>query len=260
MPDGEIPYSFRVAHADMLQRGRDQVVRLEVYHQGALVPPDATSTFSLLKPDGTAVVDAEPIVLDGEVATYPISGTTELVDDDALVEFSELYQERWALDLPDGTQRTIRREACVAPFLWYNPVSDVDVLAEYPDLGELAGPTPQSLQGFIDEAVRFVLELLFTQGQWPDLMVSSSAFREPIRQRALFLVFKHLFRPSSGGNNRYEILMRHHESEWESAWGRLSSRLDADLDGHADSESRQSARRTVHRNAHGRIRRITARW
>jgi hypothetical protein len=255
----EIPYSFRVAHPDMLQRGRDVVVRLEVYHQGALVAPAGTSTFTLLRPDGTAVVDAEPVTIDDEVATYAISGTTELTDTETN-PYSELYQERWVLDLPDGTQRTIRREACVAPFLWYNPVADVDLLAEYPDLHELVGPTTQSLQGFIDEAVRYVLELLFQQGQWPDLMLSASAFREPIRQRALFLCFKHFLRSSGGPGNRWETLLQHHESEWNAAWGRLSSRIDADLDGHADSTDRTSARRTIHRNVHGRSRRLTARW
>lgn len=262
MPDGEIPYSFRVAHPDLLQRGRDQVVRLEVYHQGGLVAPAGTSTFSLLRPDGSAVVNAAAVTISDEVATYAISGSTELADTDTN-PYSELYQERWILDLPDGTRRTIRREAAVAPFSWYNPVADVDLLAEYPELGTLVGPLEQqTLQGFIDESVRHVLELLFNQGQWPDIMVSVSAFREPIRQRALFLIFKDLYREQGGaGNPRWERLLRYHEGEWNAAWARLSSRLDADLDGHADSTDRQAARRTIHRNAHGRRARVrTARW
>lgn len=255
----EVAYSFRVAHPDMLQRGRDSEVRLEVYRDGALVAPAITSTFTLARPDGSLVIDAQTVTVTADVATYAISGSAELVDDET-IPYSELYQERWVLDMPDGSRRTIRRECCVAPFLWFNPVADADLLAEYPDLNEIIAQSPTSLQGFIDEAVRHVLELLFGRGQWPDLMVSASAFREPIRQRALFLAFKHMLRPSAGTSNRYETLMRYHEDQFSTAWGQLSSRIDADLDGRADSTDRVSAARAVHRNAHGRSRRLTARW
>ncbi|MEM6927703.1 MAG: hypothetical protein AAF602_12290 [Myxococcota bacterium] len=259
MPDGELNYSFRVAHPDMLQRGRaSQRVRLEVSRDGALVAPDAASTFSLIRPDGTAVIDAQTITLDGSVAVYDIT-VAQLVDDDTN-PYSELYQERWALTLPDGTVRIIRREAAVAPFDWYNPVSTTDLTeGEYPNLAVDVGPD-LTLQPFIDEAVRHVLELLWQRGQWPQIMVSASAFRKPIRERALFLVFKLLYRNASGVN-RWEVLMNHHEGEWNAAWSGLNSRIDADLDGLADTRDRSSAARAVHRNVPPfRTRRRTPRW
>lgn len=261
MPDGEVLYSFRVAHPDLLQRGRDQRVRLEVSRDGQLVQPDAASTFSLLGPDGTALVDAQPVDFDGSVPVYDLDGATELPNDDALAPFSELYQERWALVMPTGETRTIRREAALAPFSWYNPVAEADLVdGEYPNLLVEVSPQLTTLQPFLDEAVRHVLELLFQRGQWPDLMVSVSAFRQPIRQRAFFLIFKHLFRQTSG-SPRWETLMAHHEEEWKAAWAGLNSRLDADLDGLADDRNRQAASRTVHRNVPPtRTRRRTPRW
>ncbi|MEO0604486.1 MAG: hypothetical protein AAF211_23835 [Myxococcota bacterium] len=253
-------YSFRVAHPSMLQRGRaTQRVRLEVTRNGAQVAPDAASTFSLLRPDGTAVVDAQAVTLDGSVPVYDVT-SSELVDDETN-PYSELYQERWALTLPDGSVQTIRREACVAPFAWYNPVGEADLVdGEYPDLLVQISPALPTLQPFIDEAVRYVLEALFSRGQWPQIMVSASAFRESIRQRALFLVFKHLYRQASGVN-RWEVLMRHHEDEFKTAWASLNTRLDADLDGLPDTRDRQAASRAVHRNVPPfRRRRRTSRW
>jgi len=260
--DAERIYSFRTLVPDVLQRERDQVVAMEVYDRGKLSPVTAAgSSFSLIDPGGTFVIDTQPITVttDG-IPQYSITAA-ELPDS---LQYSELYQERWVLVLNDGTTRTIRRECAISPFLVYLPIADRDLMdGEYPDLIAELGNHGKTFQPFLDRAFRDVLELLWDRGQWPDLMLSSSAFVKPIRERAFFLIFKFLFRQTggSGAPNRWQVLMDHHKSEMEGAWANFKSRIDHDIDGLPDSRSREATATVVQRNAHPiRRHRRSARW
>ena len=244
MSDAQTLYSFRTPFQNVLQREVAQDVRLEVRRNGELVAP-SSGTFSLFGVDRTAVIDAQPVVITDLVATYSITAL-ELPD---TLAFSQLYQERWSLVMPDGTTRTPRRETAVAPFLLYPVLAEADITeGEYPDLVSQLGPSFETLQPFMDEGWRRMLEWFFQHGRWPDMMLSTSAFRRPHREWTLFLIFKHLFRNVSGGN-RWERLMNHHEAEKDAALGNLTSRLDRDQDGHPDDPSRVSSSGVVHRNA-----------
>ncbi len=261
MGTGEIQYTFRKTVPNVLQRGRTQVITLEAYRDGVLVAPTvAGSSFQLLGPDGTAQVGPKDITVVDEIATVQILAT-EIPDDDT-TELSELYQGRWALVMPDGTTRTVRREAAIARFLFHPNVADIDLIeGEYPDLLTFLGDEHgKTVQPFIDAATRHVLRKLWASGQWPDLMLTSDAFYEPIRQFALFRIFKWLFRLVPG-NNRWERLMDHHDSEFNKAWTAFTSRIDYDHDGLADDRGRRAASTVIHKNA-GPFRNIrrTARW
>lgn len=244
MSDAEILYSFRFPYQNVLQRERAQVVQAPASFGGELVAP-ASGTFSLIGPDGVAVIDAEAITIVDLVATYSIAAN-ELP---STLGYGELYQERWALTMPDGTVRTPRRECAIAPFLIHPVLAEADITeGEYPDLVNELGDDFDSLQPFITEGWRRLLEWLFKQGQWPDLMLSTSAFRRPHREWALFLIFKHLFRVTSG-NNRWKILMDLHKSELDGALAGFTSRVDSDIDGLPDSTSRQATSTVIHKNA-----------
>jgi hypothetical protein len=237
-------------------------VRLEVYRNGVIVPVTQTgSSFTLIDPGGTSVIDAQPVVVDSDgIASYSVSAL-ELPD---TLTYSERYQERWILVLPDGTTRTIRRECAVAPFLVYLPVSDRDLMdGEYPDLISLLGTSGTTLQPFIDRAYRDVLEELWKKGRWPDLMLSNSAFVKPIRELALYRIFKFLFRSTGGGGGptRWETLMTLHKTQSDAAMSDFRSRIDTDLDGLPDSDTRESTSGVVQRNAHlARNHRYNGRW
>jgi len=247
--DAEILYSFRVPFQNVLMRGRAQVVKLEASRNGELVAPTVLgSSFSLFDPQGTAIIDAQPITVVDMVATYSITAL-ELPD---TIEYSELYQERWVLVMPDGTTRTVPRETAVAPLLLHPVLVEQDITGgEYPDLVAELGDDFDTLQPFMDEAWRRMLEWFFQHGRWPSVMLSTSAFRRPHREWTLFLIFKHLFRNVSG-NNRWEKLMDHHKSEKDAALGNLTSRIDKDLDGLPDDAARESSNTVIHRNAHRR--------
>lgn len=262
MSDAERLYSFRVLVPDVLQRERAQTVALEVYRDGVLSPVTAAgSTFTLIDEGGTSVIDAQPITVSTDgIAQYAVSA----LELPSTLNFSELYQERWHLILEDGTARDIRREAAVAPFLIYLPVSDRDLMdGEYPGLTDELGQYGSTLQPFIDRAFRDVLEELWKKGQWPDLMLSTSAFVKPIREKALFHIFKFLFRHTGGGTgqNRWQTLMDYHKNEMDGALADFRSRIDHDIDGLPDTRDRESSASVVQRNAHfNRRLRRSSRW
>lgn len=256
MSDAEKLYSFRRPFQNVLQRERAQDVQLPASYGGELVAP-SSGTFSLIGPDGVAVIDAEAVTITDLVATYSIAA----IELPSTLGYGELYQERWALEMPDGTTRTVRRECAIAPFLIHPVLAEADITeGEYPDLVNELGDDFDSLQPFITEGWRRLLEWLFKQGQWPDLMLSTSAFRRPHREWALFLIFKHLFRVTSG-NNRWEKLMNHHKAELSGSLDGFTSRIDYDVDGLPDDRSRQAAKTVIHKNA-GPFRRLgrSAKW
>lgn len=245
MADGEIQYSFRTRAPDVLERERAQVLRMPAYRDGALAAPTvAGSSFTLLDPSGTAVVDGKAITVVSDIAQVALTAG-DLPD---TLDLSDMYQERWVLVMPDGTTRTVRREAAVARFLLTCPVADPDIVnGEYPDLVNELGDFATSLQGFIDEAWAQLLNKLWNRGRWPEMLVSQSSIREPIRQKTMALIFKFLYRQTSG-NNRFLDLMNRHESEWEKAFNEMTSRLDTDMDGRADDRNRVGHGGMVHRN------------
>lgn len=244
MSDAQTLYSFRTPFQNVLQREVAQDVRLEARRDGELVAP-SSGTFSLFGLDQTAVIDAQPVVITDMVATYSITA----LELPATLAFAEGYQERWSLVMPDGDTYTPRRETAVAPFLLYPTLTQADITeGEYPDIVMELGPGFTSLQPFMDEGWRRMLEWFFQQGRWPSMMLSTSAFVRPHREWTLFLIFKHLFRQTSG-SNRWERLMDHHQAERAAALGNLTSRLDRDRDGLPDDPTRVASSTVVHRNA-----------
>lgn len=237
----ETLYTFRTVGADVLQRGRAQTVQMEAYRNGALVAP-SSGTFSLLAPDGTVLVDAAAVTISASVARYTIAAG----DLPATLELGEDYQERWVLTMPDLTVRTVLREAAIARFLLHPVVADVDLTSEYPDLvAEFEGVTT-TLQGFLDEAWRQILERLFQRDRWPDLLLTTSSLRGPHRELALYLIHKalHRYAPTQ---TRWETLMRLHEAGFDREWSQMTAKWDRDMDGLADA-GREATSGVVHRH------------
>lgn len=251
----EILYTFRTVGCDVLQRARTQTVQMEAYRDGALVAP-SSGTFSLLAPDGTVLVDAQAVTVAASLARYTIDAT----DIPATLDLSEDYQERWVLTMPDSTIRTVLREAAIARFLLHPVVADVDLTSEYPDLVAEFEGVATSLQGFLDEAWRQILERLFQRDRWPDLLLTTSSLRAPHRELALYLAHKALYR-SAPADTRWETLMRLHEAGWQREWSQMTAKWDRDMDGLADA-GREATVGVVHRHVGPRANRPfpSARW
>ena len=237
--------AFIRPYPDIIQRERDRTVRLEARRGGEVLAPTVLgSSFSLLVPGGAAIIDAQPITLVDGVAPYNILAAS-LPDTLAL---SDRYQQHWVLSI-DGKTYEPRHEAAIALFEIYPPVGEVDlVLGEYPNLLEELDDNNQTVQPFLDEAWKQVVEKLWDVGRWPSLIISNSSLRRPLRQLAFFLIFKELLHATSGAN-RWQLLMDHHNAEWKEAWKALRLRIDHNQDGFADDDNRESSG-LVHRNVH----------
>ena len=238
-----VQYSPRIVAPDVLQRATAQTVEMQVYLAGELIAPSA-GTFQLLKPDGSVAIAAAAVTVTNDVAQYAI-GAGDLP---ASLALSDGYIELWALTV-GGESLMVRREAALSKYPLHCPVADVDFISgEYPDITESLGQYSNgSLQGFIDEAFAQIVGRLWNTGQWPDLILSTSALRQPLRELVMHLVMKFLFRKTSG-DSRFERLMDLHWERFNGAYDRMTFKLDTDQDGTADSDDRDSASKVVHRN------------
>lgn len=254
MSSAEISYTFRTVGCDVLQRARTQTVQMECYRDGALVAPSA-GTFSLLGPDGTAIVDAQAVTIAASIARYTVDATSI----PATIELGQDYQERWVLTMPDTTVRTVIREAAIARFLLHPVVADVDLTGEYPDLTSEFRSVATSLQGFLDEAWRQILERLFQRDRWPDLLLTTSSLRRPHADLALYLAFKALAVRSQP--SRWDASMVRHFDAYNAEWSRMTAKWDRDMDGLADA-GREATTGVVHRHVGPRANRPipSARW
>lgn len=237
-----VQYSPRIVAPDVLQRETAQTVEMQVYLAGELIAPSA-GTFQLLKPDGSVAIEAAAVTVANDVAQYAI-GAGALP---ATFDLSDGYVEIWSLTV-GGESLVVRREAALSKYPLHCPIADVDfVSGEYPDIVDSLGEYAGSLQGFIDEAFAQIVERLWNTGQWPDLILSASALRQPLRELVMHLVMKFLFRKTSG-DSRFERLMDLHWERFNGAYDRMTFKLDSDQDGTADSANRDSASKVVHRN------------
>ena len=251
----EILYTARVRAPQVLERERAQTTDLAIWRDGALVAP-SSGTYRLLSPSGSEVIAAAAVTVTASIATLAITA----LQLPSTLAMGEGYTEQWALVMPDGTTRTYTREASVAKFQLAPSITDVDLTSEYPDITELLGTYGTDLQDWIDEAFVQFLGLLYSLGEWPDVIVTRAATREPLRQRAYFLIYKFLFSRQPNAT-RFESLMERHEVAMLSAFSTMTYRVDRDQDGVPDDLGRHGSSTVVHRNAAPfRVRSKSNRW
>lgn len=237
MSAAELSYTFRTAYPDRLQRGRGVVVSMPVYRSGALVAPtQAGSLFSFLDPSGTAIVDEAAVTVTASIATYALT-STHLAD---TLAFGEGYQEVWKLILPDGTTRTVDREAAVSLRPLVPVVTDADIQGEYPEIYTLLGETQSSLQGWLDSAWKRILGRLIAEGHNPDNIKSHWSFRNPHMDLTASLFFRRLA-AARKNQESYLQLAETHMAAYEAAWKGLNWTTDDDGDGRVDDPSKRRA-------------------
>jgi len=255
----EVLYSLRAPYPPTLIRGRDNRLRAELVHEGAIVTPSPIGTFQLLGSGGTVLHSAAPAAaVDGALEiTVPAASLP------ATQALGELYQLRWRGNMPDNPtlERLWKQPAVLSQFRLAPPIADADLVqGNYPDLVDQLGSFNTSLQDYIDQAWGWVLRKLLKVGRWPDLLFSTEDLVEVARERAWFLVFRFLFRRTSGESTRFERLMDDHGKQAEIEWNSLSARW-GDDDGLPTDLDREAASGVVHPNAAPRRRlRRSSRW
>jgi len=236
--DYQEPFTARIPFPEYLERGRDQLVKLEVYRAGSLQAP-ASGTFSLFDPDGVAVVDAQAITVASSVATYTISAS--LLPNTTPV--GEAWQAEWVLTFADGVTRTFRRSAALVLRALFPVVTDIDLLACYSDLDDLRPADRTSYQEYIDEAWRRVIGRLVARGKFPYLVLDPWSLREYTLETTLALVFADF--GSSVGEGRYVELAEMHKRTAAAAWRNLNFIYDEDHDGRPNGHGKRKSAHPV---------------
>lgn len=227
----------------IIERAADQTVSRPVYLgdvASPTAPTEVGSTFSLLDPDGTAIIDAEGVTITSAVATYPITAA----EVPGSLDLSERYVVVWSL-LVSGTRYTIREPAAVVLRRLYCPVATSSLLDTLPALASYRGSTVSHLTA-IRAAWSWTQRRLLQAGRRPWLVIGSDALEECTRYRAIGNVLRDMSL-NVGEPERFLELARHYDyeptgdgdptpmGEAQRAWGRLRLAYDHDEDGVIDA-------------------------
>lgn len=241
---GETLYTARVPYPDTLGTNRINAVKLGIYRDGALVAPTVSgSSFSLISPNGTAIVDEDPITVDSDGYANASIAAALLDPTAANVDLGEGWQEVWSLVF-GGVAFPFDREASLARRPIYPCITDDDLLACYPDLGAIRGSTVTTFQGFIDEAWKRVHLRWLSEGGVLYFVKSAYAFREAELELALGLTFRWLGKSQASRGNYLELSTAH-LAAYDRAWGRINVTEDLDHDGKVDDPESRARRGTV---------------
>jgi hypothetical protein len=236
--DWEAPRTARIPFPDFLERGRAQLVTLEVYRDGALDAP-VSGTFTLTDAAGVAQVDAQAVTISASRAQYSIAALTL----PSSLPLGEGWQEEWALVFSDGVERIFRRSASLVLRSIHPVITDADLLACYSDLDDLRPSDQTSYQTSIDEAWRQIIGRLVGRGRRPYLILDPWSLREIHLETTLSIIFRDF--ASSIGEGRYLDLAESHKKTAASAWRQLTFQYDSDHDGKADGRGRRTAAEPV---------------
>lgn len=219
-------YAPRFATPDWIQRATAQTLALPVYRDGALAAP-TSGTVSLLDPAGVAVVDEAAVTVSASVATYALLAASV----PATLAYSDRWQERWTLLMPDGRTYQFWRDAGLVARRLAPVVSDPDLTALHTELRQWVAEDQSSLQGYIDSAWDLVLLRLMQAGRWPYLILSAWSLREAHLYLSLAHAFTDYASSAAGSADKYGPLAAHYRGLYEKAWSRLTFTYDLAEDG-----------------------------
>lgn len=240
-------YTTRQPLPYMIELGRDTVLTVPVYLNGALKPPTA-GTVSVYDDNNTAIVAAAEVMFTGEVAQYTVAGSST-----SNRSPSGNWRVEWTLTVPGAADDVVfREEAYLVRNVLRPVISDIDVGQRMPPLriGAAGGlTTASSHQGSIQEADILVQSRLIELGRRPWLIVSPSALRETWLCWTIAIIFDGLGAASGsrrdgggGGDDPYSARAEEWRERGETAFGRARLAFDWADDGQADTGGRVGPR------------------
>ena len=178
-------YAARFAGPETLVKGRTNLCTCPLYRSGAVVAPtQAGSTLTILKPDGTSLVDAQPVTVSSSVATYSVSSAV-LADE----PYREGYGVEWSLVVA-GTTHRFRRSGLVCRSQLYQVITDLDLTDRYTDITDCLPSGVTTFQAKIDAAWADLCDLLRRQGSLPERILSAEDLRQVHLYMTLAMVFE----------------------------------------------------------------------
>lgn len=246
MSAAEMLYTVRFPFPNLYEREREQVASAPAYRNGALVAPtESGSTYSLYKPDGTALVPAAAVVVTGSVATYTVPAATLPA---TLQPLGDGWREEWALKFAGETSaRLYRRTAALVRRAPFPTVTDADLVALYPDLVTQLGNAGTNFQTQIDAAWGRILRIMLRRGMSSYLIVDQDALHDWLENETLSAIYRSFYR--GGGGDKWKDLWTDHAARAVAASSTAAPQIDTNHDGKADDTSRTAVGIPIHPNA-----------
>jgi hypothetical protein len=185
MSTDSTPYSSDSRTVELLQREATNTTDITIHRNGAVVGLDSGS-YTLIKPDGTKLVDAAAVTIVDNVASYTHSAAS-LPD---TLTLGEGYIQEWSLYINELVY-VFRRTCSVVRRRLYPVVYDGDLTSVYSDLASLRPSTLSSYQPYIDDAWFTIIRRLRTEGGGLEyLVISPESMFEAHRHLTLYLIWR----------------------------------------------------------------------
>lgn len=240
MASSDTLYSPQIKLVQLLERGKSQSVELAIFRDGALVAPTAF-VYTLQKPNGDKLVDAQAGTIVGSVAQYTISAGV-LIN---TLPLGEGYLEEWACTI-DGAVFVFRRMASVVLRRLYPVVSDGDLTSTYSQLADLRPSSLTSYQSYIDEAWYTMIQRLRREGGGLEyLVMTPESFRSAHQNLSLYYIFRDFHSSLGQSNGRYLDLANEHFTQYGYEWKQINFIYDEGHDGRAETPDKRKSKQPV---------------
>lgn len=240
MSTDSTPYSSDSRTVELLQREVTNTTDITIHRNGAVVGLDSGS-YTLIKPDGTKLVDAAAVTIVANVASYTHSAASL----PNTLTLGEGYIQEWSLYINELVY-VFRRTCSVVRRRLYPVVYDGDLTSVYSDLASLRPSTLSSYQPYIDDAWFTIIRRLRTEGGGLEyLVISPESMFEAHRHLTLYLIWRDFHSSLGQSNGRYLDLSQEHYKLYQDEWKRINFIYDYDHDGKTDEPDLRTAKTPV---------------
>ena len=240
MSTDSTPYSSDSRTVELLQREVTNTTDITIHRNGAVVGLDSGS-YTLIKPDGTKLVDAADVTIAANVASYTHSAASL----PNTLTLGEGYIQEWTLYINELVY-VFRRTCSIVRRRLYPVVYDGDLTSVYSDLASLRPSTLSSYQPYIDDAWFTIIRRLRTEGGGLEyLVISPESMFEAHRHLTLYLIWRDFHSSLGQSNGRYLDLSQEHYKLYQDEWKRINFIYDYDHDGKADEPDMRTAKTPV---------------
>ena len=240
MSTDSTPYSSDSRTVELLQREVTNTTDITIHRNGAVVGLDSGS-YTLIKPDGTKLVDAAAVTIAANVASYTHSAASL----PNTLTLGEGYIQEWTLYINELVY-VFRRTCSIVRRRLYPVVYDGDLTSVYSDLASLRPSTLSSYQPYIDDAWFTIIRRLRTEGGGLEyLVISPESMFEAHRHLTLYLIWRDFHSSLGQSNGRYLDLSQEHYKLYQDEWKRINFIYDYDHDGKTDEPDMRTAKTPV---------------
>lgn len=238
MAVGDTLYTIRDEVPEMIERGREQVLRLRPYSAGATVAPSSV-TVSVFDEANVAVVSGASATITSNEGRYALAAQA------STKALAEGWRIEWTYTMPDGVVRMHRQDAALVLCRPLPPAGEVDLYRRESSLDPSGSAPIHSLTDFttkLQEAWITIEHKLIQQGRRPWRVIGSSDLREVHICETLALIYEDF---AGRLNLAYAEKAKSYRAQAAAAWRAVRMAYDEANLGRAEQGKRAGATTTV---------------